>query len=133
MKRMLAILTLCLMASTAAHAQMGGGGGGGGGGRRGGGGGGAHPQTTAPTPTAQTPAPPPQKAPGQIEIVGVVTAIDAATDRVTINYEETDGLNLPAGTRPFEVAKSALLKDVTVGEKVRFTLESQQIAYLQPF
>jgi Cu(I)/Ag(I) efflux system protein CusF len=129
MKRFVAVLILLLFA-TAANAQMGGGGGGG---RRGGSGG----QRTPPASTeSSTTSSKPNAAPkptSKIQIVGVVTAIDPAADRVTIAYEETDALNLPAGTRPFVASKDELLKGVTVGEKVRFSLESQQISSLQPF
>ena len=76
---------------------------------------------------------PRQKPANEIEIVGVVRSIAPDTGRVTIAYDAVDGLGWPAGTMPFVVAKSALLKDVTVGEKVRFRLDSQQIADLKPF
>ena len=134
-RRLVFCLTICLLAATAAHAQMGGGGGpggGGGGGRGHGGRGGGAPSgggTTA-MPTAPIPR---QKPTNEIEIVGVVRAIAPDTGRVTIAYEAVDALNWPAGTMPFVVSKSALLKDVTVGEKVRFRLDSQQIADLKPF
>jgi len=65
--------------------------------------------------------------------VGVVQAVDVAGGRVTIAYEPIEGINWPAGTMPFQVAKSALLEGVVPGEKVRFRLESQQIADLKPF
>lgn len=65
--------------------------------------------------------------------VGVVQAIDVAGGRVTIAYDPIEGINWPAGTMPFQVAKSALLEGVVPGEKVRFRLESQQIADLKPF
>ncbi len=118
---------MCLIAATAAHAQ------GGGGGRRGGNRGGKGPPTSSPSPSADSEAKPAQKPPARIEIVGVITAIDAPADRVTIAYEQTDALNLPAGERPFVVAKDELLKGASVGEKVRFSLDSQQISTLQPF
>jgi Cu/Ag efflux protein CusF len=127
MKRSVAILAICLMAVTAAQAQTGGGGG------RRGGKGGARPPSTDPAPaqaSAPTPAPKPVD---KVEIVGVIKAIDVQTDRVTIQYEAVDALNLPAGTLPFVVSKTALLKDATVGEKVRFSLDSQQISDLKPF
>jgi len=132
-RRFIACLTIGLLAATAAHAQMGGGGGGGGGGGHGHGGhGGGAPAGGGPTamPTAPIPR---QKPANEIEIIGVVRAIAPDTDRVTIAYEPVDALNWPAGSMPFVVAKSALLKDVTVGEKVRFRLDSQQIAELRPF
>ena len=67
------------------------------------------------------------------DIIGVVKAIDPAADRVTIAYQPVEALNWPAGVMPFVVAKSALLNEVAVGEKVRFRLESQQIYVLQAF
>jgi Cu/Ag efflux protein CusF len=127
-KRFIPVLTLCLMAATAAQAQ-----GGGGGGRRGGGGGGGkRPSSSDPsTPAASTPGRAPAPV-GKTQIVGVIKAIDPATDRVTIAYEANDALNWPEGSNTFVASKHELLKDVTVGEKVRFTLDSQQISTLQP-
>ena len=133
----LPLLLIGLMAAPSAHAQTGGspgGGSGGGGGRHGGGhrgGGQPSPDSSAPTPAG---APVPRQKPtNEIEIVGVVKAIAPDTDRVTIAYEAVEALNWPPGAMPFVVAKSALLKDVTVGEKVRFKLDSQQISTLKPF
>jgi Cu/Ag efflux protein CusF len=146
-KRLIPIMVLSLFAATAAHAQYGGGGmggggmggggmGGGGGGMGGGGGHGGHGGRSRPQsdPTA-TPAPAatPEKPVSSIQIVGVIKAIDPGADRVTIAYEDVQALNWPAGTMPFQVSKTALLKGATVGEKVRFTLESQQIASLTPY
>ncbi|HEX3885933.1 MAG TPA: copper-binding protein [Phenylobacterium sp.] len=130
-KRRLLPVLFALMAATAASAQPGGGGhghgGGGGGGGSGGGGGGSSggPAPSAPR-RAQTPV-------NQLQIVGVVKAIDAAAGRITIAYEPVEALNWPSGTQPFPVAKSALLNGVTVDEKVRFTLDSGEIATLKPF
>jgi Cu/Ag efflux protein CusF len=129
-RRVVFCLTVCLLAAaTAAQAQMGGGGGGRG--HRGGG----SPSTSGGGATPASPSLPlPREKPAnEIEIVGVVRAIAPETDRITIAYEAVDALNWPAGTMPFPVAKSALLKDVTVGEKVRFRLDSEQIAELKPF
>lgn len=144
-RRRLGMLALgFLMAGTAAHAQgypgggggfpgggggRGGGGGGRGGGGRGGGGGGGGQSSGGGSP------PPPavkQVAASQIDIVGVVKQI-GPDDRVTIDYEEAPALDLPAGSRSFVVAKMSLLKDVTVGEHVRFRLDSQQVSVLAPF
>lgn len=121
-----------LMAGTAAHAQGGGGfpRGGGGGGRSGGGGrrgGGSSSGGGSPPPPAVK-----QVAASQIDMVGVVKAIGPA-DRVTIDYEEAPALDLPAGSRSFVVAKTSLLQGVTVGERVRFRLDSQQVSLLAPF
>ncbi|MGZ3375000.1 MAG: copper-binding protein [Phenylobacterium sp.] len=112
-KRIIAVL-ICLLAATAAEAQPGGGGG------RGRGGGGP-------------PASGPKKPPSTPEFIGVVKAIDAPTGRLTISYDAVESINWPAGTQPFPVAKSAMLQGVTVGEKVRFTLDSGEIATLKPF
>lgn len=122
---------VCLTFSTLADAQFGGGGGGGGHGGRGGRSQGKPSSSNSTqTPSKATPAETPLD---EIQIVGVVKAIDPKTERVTIAYEPVEALNWPKGTMPFEVAKMALLKDVTVGEKVRFKLQSQQISELKPF
>jgi Cu/Ag efflux protein CusF len=134
-KPIVPLLMIALMAATAAQAQFpGGGGGGGGGGGHGRGGHGGRPSggSTTTTPT-DSPSLPRAKPVNQTEIIGVVRAIDPASDRVTIAYEAVDARGWPAGTMPFVVSKTALLKDVTVGEKVRFRLESEQIAELKPF
>jgi len=117
-------LAICFLAASTANAQFGGGHGG-----RGGGG-------QAPSgPPSGGGGPPPGKVvpPDQVDIIGVVQSIDTATDRITIHYQPVDALDWQAGTTPFVVAKSSLLKGITVGEKVRFRLESQQIYVLQPF
>ena len=136
LKRLLPVL-ICLFAATAASAQMGGGMGGGGmggggGHGRGGGRGGSKP-AQAPPPTAALSPQAPEKPVNQIEIIGVVRAVDAATGRLTIAYEPSEALGWPAGSQPFPVAKSALLNGVTVGEKVRFSLDSSQIVALRPY
>jgi Cu/Ag efflux protein CusF len=134
-RRLLPCLMLVLLAATSARAQMGGGGAGGGGG--GGHGHGGH-RGSQPSSDSSSPAPanapiPREKPANQIEIVGVVQAIAPGTDRVTIAYEPVDELGWPKGTMPFPVSKPDLLKGVTVGEKVRFRLDSEQIADLKPF
>jgi hypothetical protein len=129
-----------LLAGPAAYAQgypgggspRGGGGGGGGGGGRGGGRGGGGGGGSS---SGDRPPPPPNGkavAASQIDIVGVVKEI-GPNDRITIDYEEAPTLDLPAGSRSFIVAKTSLLKDITVGEHVRFRLDSQQVSALAPF
>jgi Cu/Ag efflux protein CusF len=119
-KRFIPVLTLCMVAATAAQAQ--------------GGGGGQRPPTGSDSsgqPAAargRGPAPD-----AKIQLIGVVKAVDPGSDRVTIAYEANDALNWPDGSNTFVVLKKELLKDVTVGERVRFTLNSQQIATLLPF
>lgn len=134
-RRFGALIIALLLVGTTANAQPGGGGfpGGGGGGRGGGGGGGGSrggggsvsPGTVAP------PASRPFSA-SQVDLIGVVKEIGPA-DRITIQYEEAPALTLPAGERSFVVAKTSLLKGVTVGEQVRFRLDSQEVSVLAPF
>jgi len=139
-KRIILILAVCLAAASAAHAQYGGGGGGGMGGGMGGGHGGGHrgggkrsQPDSAPKPDGE-PAPGRRQTPlNKVEIVGVIKAIDPAAGRITIAYDEVDALNWPAGTMPFVVSKTALLNGASVGEKVRFRIESQQISDLAPY
>jgi hypothetical protein len=133
---LLSCLMIGLLAATAAQAQIGGGGGGPGGG--GGGGHGRHGGGQRPSGNSTTPAPPdapiPRERPvNQIAIIGVVRSIAPDASRITIAHEPVDELNWPAGTQPFPVAKPVLLKGVTVGEKVRFWLDSEQISDLKPF
>jgi len=137
MKRAIGLLAICLLAPAIAAAQTGGdgssGGGPGGGGHGHGGHRGSPPDSSAPGAKPAAPPSQPQTPVNQVQIVGVVTAVDPATGRITISYEATDALNLPAGTTPFEVSKTALLAGVSVGEKVRFRLDSHQIAEIRPF
>lgn len=127
-KRVVPLLVVCLVAAASAHAQSGPGRG------RGGGGGGRTPSGGSSTPAAAaTPAPKPPKPENQIEIVGVVRGIDPDAKRITIAYEAVEGLNWPAGTMPFTVYNADLLKAVSVGQRVRFKLDSQQITDLTPY
>jgi len=127
LKRVVPLFVILLVAATAAHAQSGRGRGGGGGGGRPSSGGSTSPASSA------TPAPKPPKPTNQIEIVGVVRAIDLDAKSITIAYEAVEGLNWPAGTMPFTAYKADLLKTVSVGQKVRFKLDSQQITELTPY
>lgn len=137
MLKRLAPILVVLMAASVAHAQIGGGGGGGGGagggGHRGGGGnkgGGAGAPKTAAAPAAPKS---PETPVNQLQFVGVVKSIDAGAERLTIAYEPVEVLNWQAGTMPFPVAKSALMKGVTVGQKVRFNIDSGHISAIAPF
>ena len=129
-KPLLPVLLLCLAAATSAHAQYGGGGGGG---HRGGGGG----RNKSPPPSTSTASPTPDAPPDKplkgVSITGVIQSIDSEHGRVTIAYDDVDALNWPAGTKPFVVENSEVLKDRTVGEKVRFQLDSQQISEMSPY
>ena len=88
-------------------------------------------------PAPRASAPPIRAAPPvdltKVEGVGIVRAIDTGAGRLTISYEPIAPLNWPAGTMPFVVGKTSLLTNVTVGQKVRFRIESQQIVDLRPF
>jgi Cu/Ag efflux protein CusF len=114
MFKRIAPLLICLMAASVAVAQPGGRGKG------------DRPAGARPPPTARSNFKP-------LEIVGVVKAVDAETGRITIAYETVEALNWPPGTQPFPVAKSALLTGVSVGQKVRFSLDSGAIAAIRPF
>jgi Cu/Ag efflux protein CusF len=135
------LILIGLLAASPALAQLGGGGGGGVGGGQGGGGHGGGRGGKGGGGKAPASKPAEGRAPGieadkptnQIEIVGVITAIDPVTSRVTIAYEPVDELNWPKGTMPFPVAKDELLKDRKVGEKVRFKVEDHEIYEITPF
>ena len=68
----------------------------------------------------------------KVVIVGVVQAIDAGADRVTIAYEASEPLNWPAGAMPFATAKPGMLGEMQVGQKVRFTLSNHRISAFLP-
>jgi hypothetical protein len=128
LRRLIPILLIALAVGTSAHAQFGGPGGGG---RGGGHGGQGQPPSDGNSPAPAPKAAPPPKPPkpmNRIQIVGVVQAIDPDSKRVTITYDANDELNWPRGTTQFGVYTADLLKGVSVGEKVRFTLDSDQIS-----
>ncbi|HWE47832.1 MAG TPA: copper-binding protein [Caulobacteraceae bacterium] len=128
LKPFLACLAICaIAAATAAQAQSGGGG------RHGGRGGGKGGDRSSSSGGSSQTVPAPDKPANQIEIVGVVRAIDPANSRVTIDYDAVDALAWPRGSKPFVVEKPALLQGVTVGEKVRFKLESSQIYQIKAY
>jgi len=134
-KRFAVILLAGLLVAGAAQAQYGGGGMGGGMGGGGHRGGGRHRQDQdqpPPAPGEPVRAPMRQTALGKVQIDGTIVAIDPAGGRVTISYDEVEALNWPAGTTPFQVEKTSLLEGLSVGEKVRFHIESQQISTIAP-
>jgi len=140
MRRTLALaFVIGLAASGPALAQLGGAGGGGGGlgggGGRGGNRGGGNQQGPAPTatPHAQlTDKITGDKLESQVEIGGVVKEIDRATGRVTIAYGAVDELDWRAGVMPFPVTDAKLLDSVTVGQRVRFKVDSHEIYEIRP-
>ncbi|MFM5202991.1 copper-binding protein [Aeromonas veronii] len=55
---------------------------------------------------------------------GVITRIDATSSKVGIKHEAIDNLKMPPMTMVFRVADPALLKDLKVGDAVRFHAEN---------
>ncbi|HDX8377330.1 TPA: copper-binding protein [Aeromonas dhakensis] len=55
---------------------------------------------------------------------GVISRIDTQNDKVGIKHEAIANLKMPAMTMVFLVADPALLKDLQVGDAVRFHAES---------
>ncbi len=55
---------------------------------------------------------------------GVISRIDAAIGKVGIKHEAITNLKMPAMTMVFRVADPALLKDLKVGDAVRFHAEN---------
>lgn len=87
-----------------------------------------------PAPRARAVPPPPARAPVNLSrymAYGVVEAVDPEAGRVTLAYQPIEAMNWPAGAKPFQVAKSKLLDGIQVGDRVGFTMESQQITQLQ--
>ena len=121
-----ATLLLCLLAAANADAQSTGGH------RHGGRGGQPSGDSSAAPARPSVPMPSPV-AVDKTDIIGVVQAIDASASRVTIAYEAVEVRNWPPGTMPFVVNRPSLLAGVTVGEKVRFRLVSEQITDLGPY
>ena len=60
--------------------------------------------------------------PQSAEGVGVVRAIDARNNRITIAHEPIPALGWPSMTMAFELHSADLLTGVTVGNRVTFTL-----------
>ncbi len=118
-KYILPALAVALLATTA-HAQPPGGGRGPGGGPPPGGAGGPGPGGGK------------QADLDKVVIIGVVTALDAAAERVTVAYQANEALNWPAGSMPFAMARPGMLGDVAVGQTVRFTLSNHRIAAFLP-
>jgi len=137
------IVAIALLTSASAYAQTtgvdpsgagAGSGGFGGGGRHGGGRGNAQPSGPSSGPVAaKTNVITADKPASKIEIVGVIKEIDRASGRITIAYDPVDELNWPRGVMPFPVAEDSVLTGATVGEKVRFKLDSHEIYEMRPY
>lgn len=55
---------------------------------------------------------------------GEVRKVDSAQSKVTLKHEAIANLDMPAMTMVFRVQKPEMLKDLKVGDKVRFHAES---------
>jgi Cu(I)/Ag(I) efflux system protein CusF len=55
---------------------------------------------------------------------GEVRKVDTEQGKVTLKHEAIVNLDMPAMTMVFRVAKSEMLKDLKVGDKVQFHAES---------
>ncbi|HHQ4678916.1 copper-binding protein [Aeromonas veronii] len=55
---------------------------------------------------------------------GVITRLDEGSGKVGIKHEAIENLKMPAMTMVFRVAEPALLKDLKVGDAVRFHAEN---------
>lgn len=64
----------------------------------------------------------PAAVPQSAEGVGVVRAIDARNNRITIAHEPIPALGWPSMTMAFELHSADLLTGVAVGNRVNFTL-----------
>jgi Cu/Ag efflux protein CusF len=73
-----------------------------------------------PTPAAAQPADPPKLFHG----VGVVTAVDAAAGRLTINHQAIAGL-MPAMEMSLGANPPTLVEGVRPGDKIEFDIESK--------
>lgn len=96
------------------------------------GGGEPSPSPASPRPTVAVAAPA-KPANSLVVGVGVVQAIDRNAGRITLAYEPIEPLNWPAGSMSFVVSKPSVLEARSVGERVRFRLESHQITALTAF
>ncbi|MHA3795591.1 copper-binding protein (plasmid) [Rhizorhabdus wittichii] len=59
---------------------------------------------------------------------GVITAIDLKAGSLTIRHEPIQALNWPAMTMTFKANPSALLKGLTVGQRIGFDVKAQGMA-----
>ncbi len=60
---------------------------------------------------------------------GEVRKVDKETGKVTIKHGPLENLGMPAMTMVFRVADPAMLDQLKVGEKIRFTAEKAGGAY----
>jgi Cu(I)/Ag(I) efflux system periplasmic protein CusF len=59
-----------------------------------------------------------------------VRKIDAENLKITLKHGEIKNLDMPSMTMVFQIKEAALLKDVKVGDKIKFTAEKQGRNYV---
>ena len=59
-----------------------------------------------------------------------VRKLDMDTGKVTLKHGEIKSLDMPAMTMVFQVRDTTLLEKITAGDRIRFTAEQQQGAYV---
>lgn len=72
----------------------------------------AQPPASAPAPSANTPL-----------VSGTVKKIDEATGKVTLDHEAIPNIDMDAMAMAYKVQDPAMLKDLKVGQKVRFSAD----------
>lgn len=73
----------------------------------------------------------PAQAAAKVQAAGVVKAVDAKTNTVTLAHEPIAALGWPAMTMSFKVASPSLLKGLKTGDRVLFDLQGQQITAIR--
>lgn len=63
----------------------------------------------------------------QAEGVGVIKAVNLQAGTVTIAHEPIKAFDWPAMTMKFKIVDAAMLKNVAVGNKVKFTLQGKDM------
>ena len=68
---------------------------------------------------------PKQPESGAVKAMGVVKQVDTKAGTVVISHEPIKDIGWPAMTMMFNVANPALLRDISVGSRVQFTLRGK--------
>ena len=82
-------------------------------------------QTATPAPTAAM-----EKAPMKDATEGEVRKIDKEARKITLKHGPIKNLDMPGMTMVFQVKDVALLDKLVVGDKILFTVEQQQGAFV---
>ena len=85
-------------------------------------------QTATPAPAA--PAATMEKAPMKDAAEAEVRKIDKAAKKITLKHGPIKNLDMPGMTMVFQVKDAALLDKFVAGDKIMFTAEQQQGAYV---